>query len=191
MANAFTFQMKGLDKLQQSIKQKSKEFKDELDGELERACQGIVNQAKVNAPKNISTLTQSIGFTGSNLSYLIRVGAKYGHIMEFGSKTFVKVPSELTSYAAQFKGQPSGGDFATLLASIKIWVKRKGIGVTYSVKTRRKKRQTKDELDSIAFLIAMTIAKKGVKPQPFLFPAFFNERPKLLRAAENLVKNFG
>lgn len=190
MASGITFEMNGLNKMQQIIKQKSNAFKVELDGELENACQAIVNQAKVNAPKNISALSQSIVFTGSNLSYLIRVGAKYGHVIEFGSKTLVNVPAEFSSYASTFKGYPSGGSWDELLSAIKVWVKRKGIGSTYNVKTRRKNRQTKDQIDTIAYLIAMTIAKKGVRPQPYLFPAFVKERPKLLQAVQNLVKNF-
>lgn len=189
MANAFTFEVKGLDQLQKKINNLPKELVERIDGELESSCQNVVLAAKANAPKNIAALSQSISFAGSNLGYTIRVGAKYGHIMEFGSKSKVSVPSELTAYASSFKGQPSGGTWSEFLEAMKKWVRRKGIGATYNVAKRRKNRQTKDQLDSIAYLIAMSIAKKGVKPQPFLFPAFFNERPKLIRNVASAIKN--
>lgn len=104
------------------------------------------------------------------------VNNEYAHIMEWGSKGKTKVPSELASYAATFRGKPSGGNIDQFFLHIFEWVKRKGISGTYSVKTRKRtgNRQTQDyETYDVAFMIMLSILKKGVKPHPF----FFIQRP--------------
>jgi hypothetical protein len=37
----------------------------------------------------------------------------------------------------------------------------------------------------------MSILNKGVKARPFLFPAFETERPRIIKALKDLVKNGG
>jgi len=92
----------------------------------------------------------------------------YAPFIEFGTKGKYRPYPGTEEFAAQFKGYKRG-TFPEFIEAIKKWVKRKGIGATYSVKTRKKNRQTKDDLDRIAFLIAMSILKKGIEPKPHFF----------------------
>jgi hypothetical protein len=56
------------------------------------------------------------------------------------------------------------------------WVEKKGIASG---------KQTK----SVAYIIALSILRKGLRPQPFLIPAFEQERPKLKLRILNIIKN--
>lgn len=189
MANAFTFQIKGLKELQNKFNKLPSRIKQEVGEELVSGVRIITQDAKRAAPKNLGALGQSIGFAGSGLSYEISVAVKYGHIIEFGSGKRTQIPSELTTYASQFRGMPSGGKWDDFIKQLKIWVKRKGIGASYSVKSRRKNRQTDQEIEQIAILIARSILKNGIKPQPFLFPAFFRQRPIILNNVKNRLNS--
>lgn len=190
MAKAFNVEIKGLKQLQAKFQKMPVKLKREIQGELESFGQSVAGDAKRTAPTNVGGLRQSIMWTKSkDLEVLIQANAKYAHIVEFGSKSKVKVPAEFANYALQFKGMPNGGDFKEFVSQIEKWVKRKGIGATYKVATRRKNRQTKSELSGIAWAIAVSIAKKGVEPQPFLIPAYYKHQPKLLSNIERVINN--
>lgn len=62
-----------------------------------------------------------------------------------------------------------------MVEALTLWVKRKGIG------------GGKDK--SIAYAIAISILRKGMRPQPFLIPSFETEKPKLINNIKNLLKN--
>lgn len=70
------------------------------------------------------------------------------------------------------------------------WVVKKGLADTYNIKTRKVTKRGK-EFDyramSIAFLIARSIAKKGTKAHPFLYPAFEEKKENLLKNISNEV----
>ena len=68
----------------------------------------------------------------------------------------------------QFKGG-RGGSSEELEKSIARWADAKNID------------------PEAVFPIAMNIAKFGVKAQPFLFPSFFAERPKLIRKLKRIL----
>jgi hypothetical protein len=42
---------------------------------------------------------------------------------------------------------------------------------------------------STAYAIAISILRKGLRPQPFLIPAFEAEKPKLISKIQNVIKN--
>lgn len=90
----------------------------------------------------------------------------YAAFIEFGTKgKYRPIPGVDPS---EFKGIKRG-NWKEFIEQIKAWVKRKGIGATYSVKTRRKNRQTKDEIEGIAYMIARSIYRNGINPKPFFF----------------------
>ena len=60
--------------------------------------------AKQNAPVDKGGLKASIRPFNKGMTGEIVVGASYGPYQEYGTGTKVRVPSELSSYAMQFKG---------------------------------------------------------------------------------------
>ena len=62
-----------------------------------------------------------------------------------------------------------------MVEALTLWVRRKGIG------------GGKDK--SIAYAIAISILRKGMRPQPFLIPAFETEKPKMIKNILNAIKN--
>ena len=60
-----------------------------------------------------------------------------------------------------------------MVDALALWVKRKGIG------------GGKDK--SIAYAIAISILRKGLRPQPFLIPSYETEKPKLIQRLKKLL----
>ena len=138
--------------------------------QIEASARRIEKKAKNRAPSGADgILKASINVRGSKLEREVYSDTKYAPYVEFGTKSKTEIPSELKRYASQFKGG-SGGSFADLQKSIKRWAEKKGIP------------------EEAVFPIAMNIAKFGVKAQPFLFPAFFEERPKLIKNLAKVLK---
>lgn len=160
-----------------------------------------VNNMRSNGSTNYGTAMQSIQALPKNggLGQEIFVGVEYAPIIEWGSKGRVQVPAELSTYASQFKGTPTG-TWEQFLASILDWVKKKGITGVYSVKTRKRLTGAKygndAEDERVAFLIARSIYLHGVTAKPFFFPAWFKNTEdfeknlnKILR--DTLLKRIG
>lgn len=146
-----------------------KEVRVKAEFEIERSARKIEAQAKRNAPTGASNrLKTSIDVRGSGLSREVYTDVKYGPYMEFGTKKRRKIPPGLEGYAMQFKG--GGGSFEDFEASLKLWAKRKGIP------------------EEEVYPIMMSILHKGVKAQPFLFPAFFAEQPQLLKRLKKVLR---
>ena len=89
--------------------------------------------------------------------------------MEFGTGPKVSVPAGFEKVAAQFKGK--GGSFEEGLKSIERWLERKGGDPKY------------------AWVVFMKILKKGLKPRPFMIPAFFKQRPIFIKDLEDFLEN--
>jgi len=138
--------------------------------EIERSARNIERDAKRNAPTGASNrLKTSIDVRGSGLSREVYTDVKYAPYMEFGTKSKVKIPPGLESYAMQFKGKGTGS-FQDFEKSLKLWAKRKGIP------------------EEAVYPIMKSILHKGVKAQPFLFPAFFAEQPQLLKRLKRVLR---
>lgn len=144
---------------------------------IQSTADQITAEAKINAPKNLGKLAQSIIKQSQNegLRATVEVGEVYGVFVEFGTGAQVEVPAELQDIASQYKGYKSG-DFDEFLKEIKAWCKQKGIE------------------EEAAYPIAVSILKKGLKPQPFLWPAYVKHRnelvPKLKKALERLTVKY-
>lgn len=140
---------------------------------LNESVINIERKAKRNAPVNNGRLRSSISNepvkNKKRPFATVVVNAAYAPYVEFGTKFKVSVPAGLESYAMQWKGS-GGGDFNDLLKNIKRWCKQKGI----------------EEED--AFHIAINIARYGVAPQPFLFPAYFSEVPKIEQGIAEILQ---
>lgn len=149
-------------------------------------AQSTVNDAKSNAPVDEGRLRQSIYFNKENLKVTIQVNVDYAAYLEFGTKSFAAtyvstLPATWQEFAAQFKG-PGGSksSFITFVFTILEWVQRKGFAATYSVKSQKRsnaKASISNEY-SAAYAIALSIIKKGIRPHPYLIPAF--EKNKII-----------
>jgi hypothetical protein len=133
----------------------------------------VQNEAKYLAPVNDGRLRSSITTqraTSSALEAVTYANVDYAPFVEFGTKSAknIKIPAGLEAYASQFKGTGSGG-WDKLLEDIEQWCASKGIE------------------PEAAYPIARKIAREGVKAQPFLFPAWEKERPKLLDSLEKML----
>ena len=137
--------------------------------EIERSARNIERDAKRKAPTGANNrLKTSIDVRGSQLSREVFTDVKYAPYMEFGTKSKVEIPPGLEGYAMQFKG--GGGSYEDFEASIKRWAQLKGIP------------------EEAVYPIMKSILHKGVKAQPFLFPAFFAEQPQLLKRLKKVLR---
>jgi hypothetical protein len=77
-----------------------------------------------------------------------------------------------------------------MIKALVLWVKRKGLVGTYSIKTQKRtgnrKVQSK-ETDAAAYAIALSILRKGIRPQPYLIPAYETEVSLLKERIKNIV----
>jgi len=184
-----------IERLRKKFSEFDKIAKEDIKVILSSSAQIIVVSAKRKAPDNFGKLRQSIGrepkkegfqqvifANGSNI-------APYAPFLEFGTKMYVKVPIELQSEAIKFKGYKSGS-FDDFLDSIKIWVEKKGFASTYSIKTRNKTSSvdSRANVDRAAYMIAMSILKRGIKPRPYLWPAFVEERDKIPEKMDKMLQ---
>ena len=137
--------------------------------EIERSARNIERDAKRKAPTGANNrLKTSIDVRGSKLTREVFTDVKYAPYMEFGTKSKVEIPPGLEGYAMQFKG--GGGSYEDFEASIKRWAQLKGIP------------------EEAVYPIMKSILHKGVKAQPFLFPAFFAEQPQLLKRLKKVLR---
>jgi HK97 gp10 family phage protein len=190
----FALNLTGLPNLMTRLKTLEDNLTKGVAEEISASTLKIERDAKRNAPVNFGSLRKSIhaesmlnGLTGK-----VIVDASYAPYVEFGTGGKVSVPSGYESFAMQFKGGKSGTYYDFLLAIMQ-WIKRKGItpkDATYSVKSQRRigsKSQKFDQDVRMAQSIAFSILKKGIRPQPFLIPAYEEEKPKLFNRLKKLL----
>ena len=158
----------------------------------------VETDAKRLAPADEGKLRNSINsvYNASNMTVTITAASDYAAYMEFGTRKFAAqyvatLPQDWKTYAATFKGK-GGGDFDQFIESLIAWIKRKGIGDTYDIKTRRKVRVGKQSAattrEADAYAIALHILRNGVRPQPFLYPAVKAHTPKLISDIKKIFK---
>lgn len=190
-----TLTIKGLDKLNLEIQNYTKEIEKEVNNEFFDFGQNVANEAKRLAPVDEGRLRQSIFFTKENLSVSVTANVDYAAFIEFGTKKFAAsyvatLPQTWQQYAATFKGGKGGGGFTKFFYTILQWVQRKGIATTFSVKTRKRsnsKANIQNEYN-VAYAIALNILREGIRPHPFLIPAY--EKYKVI-LINNLKKRLG
>ena len=171
---AFAVSLSGMKELEGKLNKLTTALKEDVSNEINASALKIENQAKRLAPVNFGQLRNQIALTkDSELTYTVAANASYSAYVEFGTGPQVNVPADFKSYAQQFKGK-SGGKFKDMVEALTLWVKRKGIGNGKNDK-------------GLAYIIALSILRKGMRPQPFLIPAYEMEKPKLIK---NLNKLF-
>jgi HK97 gp10 family phage protein len=171
---AFAISLTGIKQLEGKLNNLTTTLQKDVSNEINASALKIENTAKRLAPVNLGKLKGSIALTkDTELTYTVAANASYAAYVEFGTGPQVSVPADFASYAQQFKGK-SGGKFKDMVEALALWIKRKGIGNGKNDK-------------GLAFIIALSILRKGMRPQPFLIPAYEMEKPKLIK---NLNKLF-
>ena len=171
---AFVVNLSGLDSVQKALKNLDTNLKKEVSNEINASALKIQSSAKRLAPVNFGQLRSGINLIKSgDLTYSVESTASYSPYVEFGTGGKVSVPADFTAYAKQFKGG-KGGKFKDMVDALTLWVKRKGIGNGKNDK-------------GLAFVIARSILQKGLRPQPFLIPAYQEEKPKLIQRLKKLL----
>jgi len=187
----FALNLSGMDSLTKMLKTIQDDLTKGVAEEISASAMKIERDAKRNAPVNLGTLRQSIHSesTLNGLTGKVIVDAKYGAYVEFGTGGKVSIPSGFEEFAMQFKGK-SGGSLEEFIAALTLWVKRKGLAGTYSVKSGRRlggKGVTQKQDEKLARFLAIKILKNGIRPQPFLIPAYESEKPKLFKRLKDLL----
>lgn len=162
--------VKGLAKTLKALDALGKDLDQEIDLLVFENAKHIERVAKSLAPRDEGILSKTI-VTGkiADRTYKVTAVAPYAAYMEFGTGPQARVPAELAAQAAAFKGM-KGGSFQAGLDSIKNWCRRNGIE------------------ESAAYPIFMSILKKGLRPRPFLYPAFLAQRRELLQGLEKILE---
>lgn len=139
----------------------------------------IMNGAKKRCPVDMGQLRSSIYPVFYDDGLVAEVGTKvgYGAFVEFGTGPAGKQLNLYPLPSGYSYG--NGGKFPPIRLILE-WVKRKGI--------KPKGGATPSSLRSLAYLIARSIARRGVKPRPYLFPSFEEVRPKFEADIKNGFK---
>lgn len=127
----------------------------------------IENQAKRAAPVDTGALRASITtkIFDRGLRAITGSNKKYAPFREFGTGKQTNVPSGFGSVASQFKGSGKSPPPRALRG----WAKRHG-------------------MEGLEFVLARHIGREGTKPQPFLIPAFKNEKPRFEQNIKNILR---
>lgn len=170
----FKVSLKGLNEVKAQFESAVNDLELIVEEEINVMAGDFVAGAIRDAPKDTGSagLAGAIGFTpAKNLSAEIFAQKFWAHFQEFGTKgKYLPIPGT-EKIAAQMKGY-KGGSFSDMLKAIELWVARKGITGTYSVKTRQRtggKALISSQNKQAAFAIALSILKHGISPHPFFF----------------------
>ena len=177
---SITLNIKGFNEVFSKFDKYSKIVQEEIKDEVAASALAIQSNAKKMAPVNLGRLRNSIYLIEQNngqnaFKFSVGSSAKYAPYIEFGTGGKVSIPKGFESYASQFKTK-TGGTFKEMLKALIMWVERKGIASG---------KQSK----SAAYMIALSILRKGLRPQPFLIPALQQELPKLKLRIEKTLKD--
>lgn len=211
MANSvLTLDLSQFDTLKDRLTNMSKELAEGVDASLYADAQDIATIAKGKAPVNFGGLRAAISTSNDKfLEKHVTVNAFYAAFTEFGTGAYAAayvgtLPSTWQEYALKFKGQ-KGGTFEEMIQNIFKWIKNKGLrlepkqfeqGDTFRAgkltKPKKPKKMTIEEgQQQLAYIISVSILKNGIKPQPFLFPAYEITRPEIINHIEEILKNLG
>jgi len=173
-----------IERLRKKFAEFDKIAKEDIKIILSSSAQNIVvasvGRARSQNIEDNGKLIQSIGKEEKNNGFkqIIYVGEEYAPFHEFGTGLKVKIPVGFHDLASKFIGGKHIGEkkyFDEFLENITDWVERKGIA-------------TGKDAKKAGYLIAMSILKKGIKPRPFLIPAFIEERDKIPEKMDKMLQ---
>lgn len=166
-----------LDRLRWKLGQLNPAEKKAVGVAIKTAALNVQNGAKRRVPVDRGTLRNHITheMSADNLSAVAGV---------MGGEGTLEVIAKSVEFGARPHWPP--------LAPIQAWVRRKKLAGSYSIKSHRRvggRAATDAEDRAVAFLIARKISREGTPERPYLFPAFEEERPKIVpRIARAIMK---
>lgn len=188
--SGFSLDLSGVKQIKDAIESLNKESVTILSKELEASALNIQKSAKRMAPGFDGKLKQSINKDISNdLFKSVFSTLHYAPYVEFGTKSKAMtnpIHSGYESFAAQYKGKGKG-DYYDFLQAILRWVQKKKLAQIQNSYTGRRSTR-KSDLLMVAQFIAYRIIKYGVRPQPFMIPAYEEEKPKLIKRLKKYFK---
>jgi HK97 gp10 family phage protein len=174
----FTFDITNISEVLGKLQSFDKKVQQDVKDEVNASALNIQSGAKRLAPVNLGQLRNSIYLKEQKVDkgFVFTVGsnASYAPYVEFGTGGKVSIPAGFEQLASGFKGKKAG-TFKDMVEALTLWVRRKGIGGGND--------------KSIAYAIAISILKKGMRPQPFLIPSFETEKPKMINNIKKAIEN--
>jgi len=174
----FTFDITNISEVLGKLQAFDKKVQQDVKDEVNASALNIQSGAKRLAPVNLGQLRNSIYLKEQKVDkgfvFTIGSSASYAPYVEFGTGGKVSIPAGFEQLASGFKGKKAG-TFKDMVEALTLWVRRKGIG------------GGKDK--SVAYAIAISILKKGMRPQPFLIPSFETEKPKMINNIKKAIEN--
>ena len=174
----FTFDIGNLSDVLKKLKTLDAKVQQDVKNEIASSALNIQGGAKRLAPVNFGQLRNSIYLkeqkVDKGIVFTVGASASYAPYVEFGTGGKVSIPKGFEELASGFKAKKAG-TFKDMVQALTLWVQRKGIGNGNDKAT--------------AYAIAISILRKGMRPQPFLIPVFEAEKPKLIKNILNVIKN--
>lgn len=182
----------GADELIKQLRQMEATIQKETKDIVFDSATDIETGAITKVPVNMGQLKQGVFKRSLNrgLSFIVGSNTSYAPFVEFGTRSKLKIPPGYEKLAARFKNS-GGGNFDEFLESIIDWVDKKKLTGTYSIKTKRRtgnKAANNAEIKRVAYLIAMSILKKGINPQPFLIPSYEKGGDDMIKKLRELLE---
>lgn len=145
-----------------------KKFEPQVQQCFDRFGLRVELEAKQAVPVDEGRLKTSVFQQPGRLSSTVGASANYASFQEFGTRKFAAayvttLPPDWQAFAAQYRGAGGNGNFQQFVQSLMGWCKRHGIS------------------DKAAYPIALKILRDGLKPQPFLYPAFNKNKDILIK----------
>lgn len=190
--NVLTFDIKGFQDVLTRLERAPATIVQEVNRELKDSADRIARNAKRDAPVDEGRLRNEISVVKvSDTAYDVVSPVSYSPFIEWGTRRKARVPAELASYAAKFKGK-AGGSVGDFLKAIMGWVKRKGVrfdsaGLFKSGKRKGKNKQL--TVEQTAYIVFHFIMLHGIAPQPFFFKNLDAEKPVLLNNVRKVLNN--
>lgn len=190
--SVLTFDIKGFQDVLTRLERAPNTIVQEVNRELKDSADRIARNAKRDAPVDEGRLRNEISVVKvSETQYDVVSPVSYSPFIEWGTRRKVRVPSELASYAAKFKGAGTGSA-ADFLKAIMGWVKRKGVRFDSAGLFKSGKRKGSNKpltVEQTAYIIFHFIMINGIAPQPFFFKNLDAEKPILLERVRKVLDN--
>lgn len=152
------------------IQQQANHLLRDVDREAKASAMTIVRDAKTNAPASHGALKRAINWRKiGDMQYEITVDVDYAAYVEFGTRSNVQIPQGWEQVAEQARGTGRIGNM-TARDAIYEWARRKGIDEQYW------------------WSIYLRIMTDGLKPQPYLVPAFENGMPEFIERLKLIIE---
>lgn len=136
-----------------------------------RAKQNLTEAGKVDRGGVRGSIEDKIAGTEKQIEGTVVVGARYGAWIEYGRLGLISNPVGIDRKLAARAAWPP-------VAVIRDWVKRhvKVFAIAGRTKSGRARKATPEQIDSVTYLVGRKIANFGIKPTPFMGPAYVAAR---------------